>query len=54
MDQPSATLRIPYGIIYLSMPIFAFTSIGLLVMKLFMPVGAVDVMFEDDREAAGV
>lgn len=54
MDQPSAALRIPYGIIYLSMPIFAFTSIGLLIMKLFMPMGAVDQMFEDDREAAGV
>lgn len=53
MDQPSAALRIPYGIIYLSMPFFAFTSIGLLMMKLFMPVGAVELMFREDCETEG-
>lgn len=53
MDQPSAALQIPYGIIYLSMPIFAFTSILLLVMKLFLPLGAINAMFSQDAETEG-
>lgn len=54
MDQPSAALRLPYGIIYLSMPVFAFCSIALLVMRQLMPLGAVDAMFAENAETAGV
>ncbi len=42
MDQPSASLKIPYGLIYLSMPIFAALSVILLAIRNLAPPDEID------------
>jgi TRAP-type C4-dicarboxylate transport system permease small subunit len=42
MDQPSASLKIPYGLIYLSMPIFAALSVILLAIRNLAPSDEID------------
>ena len=42
MDQPSASLGIPYGVIYLSMPIFSVLSVILLVLRNLAPAYEID------------
>ena len=47
MDQPSAALKIPYGLIYMSLPIFAVLSVVLLVMRNLAPVEEIDAVLAD-------
>lgn len=44
MDQPSAALQIPYGVIYLAMPIFAVLAVTLLAIRNLAPADEIDAV----------